>query len=276
MPEPLDGFLLAAGLGLRMGPLSRCLPKPAWTLGGRPLLQWGAEALRRAGAARLGCNSHLLPERLEAVAQGVTVFGEPTLLGSAGGLRHARGRVAAELLTWNADVWAEAVPFERLRERHRALGATLSWLLVPHPGGDWNPVWLDEGDRVLPKGVAGPRGPYHFTGAAAWSPAALDLLPEGPSEVNDLRPHLPFHLGVVVEPFPWREVGTPDALIAAAGALAPGQEGRLPGCYVHPAARPAGRLTRCILGPGAAPPEASTDADALWFEERGNQVRLGL
>jgi len=48
MPEVLDGFLLAAGLGLRMGPLSQCLPKPAWTLRGRALLQWGAEALRAA------------------------------------------------------------------------------------------------------------------------------------------------------------------------------------------------------------------------------------
>ena len=173
-------------------------------------------------------------------------------------------------------MWGEAVPFDHLRTRHRAAGATLSWLLVPHPGGDWNPVWLDGADRVLPRGVVGPQGPFHFTGAAAWAPEALALLPEGPSEVNDLRPRLPFHLGVVVEPFPWREVGSADALIQAAADLAPDQEGRLAGCYVHPTARPAGRLSRCVLGPGAAPPPASTDADALWFEEGGNQVRLGL
>jgi len=276
MPEPLDGFLLAAGLGLRMGVLSQCLPKPAWTLRGRPLLQWGAELLRRAGARHLACNAHFLAERVRAVAAGIEVCEEPDLLGSAGGLRHARGRVAAELLTWNADIWAEAVPFDLLRERHRAARATLSWLLVPHPGGDWNPVWLDAAGRVLPKGVTGPRGPFHFTGAAAWSPEALALLPEGASEVNDLRPRLPLHLGVVAEPFPWREVGSPDALILAAAELAPDQEGRLGGCYAHPTAAPAGRLTRCILGPGAAPPPSAADADALWFEEAGRQVRLGL
>jgi len=276
MPEPLEGFLLAAGLGLRMGSLSQCLPKPAWTLRGRPLLQWGADVLRAHGVTRIGCNAHLLPERLRAVAQGLEVCAEPALLGSAGGLLHARGRVASELLTWNADVWADAVPFDRLRAGHRAARATLSWLLIPHPGGDWNPVWMDAQNRVLPKGLVGPRGPFHFTGAAAWSPEALALLPEGPSEVNDLRPRLPFHLGVVVEPFPWREVGTADALIAAAAELAPTQEGRLPGCYIHPSANPAGRLTRCVLGPGAAPMASITDSDALWFEERGHQVRLGL
>jgi len=284
MPEPLEGFLLAAGLGTRMGALSACLPKPAWTLRGKPLLQWGADALRAAGARNLGCNAHLLPDRLRAVADGIQVFDEPLLLGSAGGLLHARGRVATELLTWNADIWADEVPFDLLRARHREARATLSWLLVPHPGGDWNPVWMDHEGRVLPKGVAGPWGPYHFTGAAAWSPEALALLPEGPSEVNDLRPRLASllmgHLGVVAEPFPWREVGTPQSLIAAAADLAPDQEGRQPGCYLHPTAQfprqAAGQLTRCVLGPGAAPPPAITDADALWFEEGGNQVRLGL
>ncbi len=280
MPEPLEGFLLAAGLGTRMGPLSQCLPKPAWTLLGRPLLQWGAELLRGQGVEGIGCNAHPLPERLRAVAAGLEVFLEPQLLGSAGGLLHARGRVRAELLTWNADVWAQAVPFDRLRAGHRAACASLSWLLIPHLGGPWNPVWMDAWDRVLPKGVTGPQGPFHFTGAAAWSPEALALLPEGPSEVNDLRPRLAGHpgghLGVVVEPFAWREIGTAAALVRAAAELAPEQEGRLPGCYLHPGARPAGRLTRCVLGPGAAPPAAITDADALWFEEGGNQVRLGL
>ncbi len=276
MPEPLEGFLLAAGLGTRMGPLSACLPKPAWTLRGRPLLQWGAEALRAAGAGRIACNAHLHPDRLRTVAAGIEVCDEPRLLGSAGGLRHALGRVAGELLVWNADIWADAVPFERRRAGHREAGAEVTWLLVPHPGGPWNPVWMDDAGRILPKGVAGPRGPFHFTGAAAWSPEALALLPEGPSEMDDLRPRLARHRGVVAEPFPWREVGTPDALIEAAAELAPAAEGRLPGCYVHPGAQPAGRLARCILGPGAAPPAAVTDTDALWFEAAGNQVRLGL
>jgi NDP-sugar pyrophosphorylase family protein len=274
--EPLEGFLLAAGLGLRMGPLSQCLPKPAWTLQGRPLLQWGAGALRAHGIRRIGCNAHLHVDRLRAVADGLEVFEEPRLLGSAGGLLHARDRVASELITWNADVWAEAVPFDRLRDGHREAAATLSWLLVPHLGGPWNPVWVDDQGRVLPKGESGTQGPFHFTGAAAWSPEALALLPEGPSEVDDLRPRLPFHLGVVVEPFPWREVGTAEALIQAAAELAPDQEGRLLGCYLHPTARPGGRLTGCVLGPGATPPAAITDVDALWFEEGGNQVRLGL
>lgn len=274
-----EGFLLAAGLGTRMGPLTEALPKPAWTIGNRSLLQWGAEAFRAEGFTRLACNTHRHPERLREVAEGMEIFGEPMLLGSAGGLLHARDRVADALLTWNADSLARSVPFRALKAAHLTTGADLTWLLIPHPGGPWTKVWLDAQDGVLPAGEAG-RGPYLFTGAAAWSPWALALLPEGPSEVRDLLPRLRHHRGLVADPFPWREVGTPDALIAAASDLAPEQEGRLAGCYLHPSSRPgpdaASRFHRCILGPHAAPHPAMQDHDAFWFAENGNQIRLNL
>lgn len=272
MPE-LDGFLLAAGLGTRMGPLSLALPKPAWTLQGRPLLQWAAEDMRNSGMRRIACNAHLHPARLRAAAEGIEVFEEAALLGNAGGLRPALGRTRGPLAVWNADAVAR-VPWARFRAGYRGLDRELAWLLVPHPGGNWTEVWLDGEGRVLPRGEAG-RGPYLFTGASLWSPSALAEVPEGPADLAPLLPRLE-HRGVVVEPFPWREIGTPAALIAAAAALAPEAEGRVEGCYVHPGARPAGRLRRCVLGPGAAPPAAVEDEGAFWFEEEGRQVRLAL
>lgn len=272
----LDGFILAAGLGTRMGPLSLVLPKPAWTLRGRPLLLWGTDGMRAAGLTHLACNAHHLPERLEEAAQGeLEVCPEPLLLGSAGGLRHALGRAADPLAVWNGDALAE-VPWAAFRAEHLRRNADMSWLLVPHLGGPWNPVWLDRQGRVLPQGETG-EGPYHFTGAAFWSTAALALLPDGPSDTKrDLLPRLRHHAGIVVEPFPWLDIGSPDHLIAAAAEIAPAQEGRLAGCYVHPTATPGGLLRRCVLGPGAAPLAAMGDTDAFWFQDEGRQVRLGL
>lgn len=276
MKPSLDGFILAAGLGTRMGALSEVLPKPAWTLNGRSLLALGADAMRAAGLDSLACNAHHLHERLERVAgTSLEVCFEPTLLGSAGGLRHALGRAADPLAVWNGDALAE-VPWQRFITEHRRRGAELSWLLVPHPGGPWNPLWLDPSGRILPPGETGD-GPFHFTGASLWSPFALGLLPEGPSDTKaHVLPRIRHHAGIVVEPFPWLEIGTPDQLIAAAARLAPRYEGRLPGCYVHPTATPAGRLRRCVLGPGAHPHPALEDADALWYGEKGRQVRLTL
>ncbi len=278
MPETIEGFILAAGLGTRMGPLSRALPKPAWPLKGRSVLAHGADSLRRAGLVRLACNAHHLPGPLRAAAAeaDVEVFEEPTLLGSAGGLRHARGRAADPLAVWNGDILADP-PWARFLEAHRALGADLSWLLVPHPGGPWNPVWLSREGRILPPGETG-EGPYHFCGPALWGPRALALLPdEGPADTKaHVLPHLDRAFGIVVEPFPFWEIGSPDQLIEAAGRVAPEAEGRIPGSYVHPTAEPPAGLTRCVLGPGARVPPAVRDRDAFWFEEGGNLVRLAL
>jgi len=278
VPSTIDAFILAAGLGTRMGPLSRALPKPAWPLDGRPVLGWCAESLRRAGFRGLACNAHHLPERLETAlaGSGVEVCREPVLLGSAGGLRHVRGRAAEPLAVWNGDILTDA-PWAAFLEAHRRLGADLSWLLVPHPGGPWNPVWLSREGRILPPGETG-EGPYHFWGAALWGPRALALLPdEGPADTKaHILPRLERAMGVVVDPFPCLEVGTPDQLIEAARIHAPRGEGRLPGCYVHPTDVPGGNLKRCVLGPGAEPPPSVTDENALWFKEAGRQVRLAL
>jgi len=278
MAPPIDAFILAAGLGTRMGPLSQVLPKPAWPLRGRPLLGWCADSLRRAGFRSLACNAHHLPERLEAAlaGTGIELFREPVLLGSAGGLRHVRGRAAEPLAVWNSDILADA-PWAAFLEAHRQLQADLSWLLVPHPGGPWNPVWLSPTGRILPPGVTG-AGPYHFWGPALWGPRALALLPEdGPADTKaDILPRLERAMGVVVDPFPCLEIGSPDQLIEAARIHAPQAEGRWPGCYIHPDAEPAGHLERCILGPGGAPPPGCSDQNAIWFKEGGRQVRLAL
>lgn len=270
----IDAFILSAGLGTRMGPLSRVLPKPAWTLQGKPLLQWGADHLRSAGFQNIACNAHLHPDLLRGAAQGLEVFEEPTLLGSAGGLLHARARARNPLAVWNADAVA-AIPWSAFRELHLRSSADLSWLLIPHPGGPWTQVWLDGEGRIL-RGQATGLGPFLFTGASFWSTAALDLLPEGPSETREILPRLAHHAGVVVEPFPWWEIGTPEALISAAAELAPAQEGRIRGCYIHPTAIPGGRLERCIMGPEAQPHPAMVDHDAFWYGESGRQVRLAL
>lgn len=278
MKPPIDAFILAAGLGTRMGPLSQVLPKPVWPLGGRPLLQWCADSLRRAGFGTIACNAHHRPDLLETAmaGTGVEIFREPLLLGSAGGLRHALGRAAEPLAVWNGDILADA-PWSTFLEAHHRLRADLSWLLVPHPGGPWNPVWLSRTGRILPPGETG-EGPYHFWGAALWGPRALALLgTEGPVDVKaQVLTRLDRAMGVVVDPFPCLEIGTPDQLIEAARIHAPQAEGRLAGCYVHPTALPGGRLERCVLGPGAEIPPAVSDQNALWFKEGRHQVRLAL
>jgi NDP-sugar pyrophosphorylase family protein len=271
----IDAFIFAAGLGTRMGPLSAALPKPAWTLGGRPLLQWAGGALKLAGCVNIACNAHHRADDIGALADGIDVLEEKTLLGTGEPLRRLAGRAAPEgLLVWNADVVAD-VPLGLLRDAH-ASGAGVTWLLVPHPGGDWTELYMGLDGRVLPRGTVGPRGPYLFTGAACWGAGALGAIPENCFDVRDFLASYPGHRGVVVEPFRWLEIGTPDQLIRAASELAPGDEGRVPGCYIHPTAAESRRIKRCVLGPGASLGSGAQDSDAFWYFDGRGQVRLEL
>jgi len=272
----MDAFIFAAGLGTRMGPLSRVLPKPAWTLRRKPLLQWAGDSLRRAGCVKIICNAHHHADVIKSMAENIEVIEETTLLGTGEPLRRIADRIdQGGLLVWNADVIAD-VPWAYLRGEHAAKSAGVSWLLVPHPGGPWTALYLDSSGRILPRGTTGPRGPYHFTGAACWSAGAANAIPESCFDVRDFLAEFYGHCGVVVEPFQWLEVGDPDQLIHAAGELATDDEGRVSGCYIHPTAAESKKITRCVLGPGAMLHPTAEDHDAFWFLENGSQVRLPL
>jgi NDP-sugar pyrophosphorylase family protein len=271
----IDAFIFAAGLGTRMGPLSAALPKPAWTLGGRPLLQWAGDALKLAGCVNIACNAHHHIGAIRSIASDIEVLEEKTLLGTGEPLRRLAHRAVPDgLLVWNADVVAD-VPWKRLRDAH-AGGAGVTWLLVPHPGGEWTQLYLDLEGRVLPRGTVGPKGPYLFTGAACWGAGALTAIPENCFDVRDFLASYPGHRGVVVKPFRWLEIGTPDQLIHAASELAPGNEGRVPGCYIHPTAAESRENRRCVLGPGAVLDPDAQDSDAFWYFDGQSQVRLEL
>ena len=55
-------FILGAGLGNRLRPLTDRLPKPLVPLFHRPLAEWAMEACARAGIERFAVNTHHLPE----------------------------------------------------------------------------------------------------------------------------------------------------------------------------------------------------------------------
>ncbi|MDR2697737.1 MAG: NTP transferase domain-containing protein [Holophagales bacterium] len=276
MTNNIDAFIFAAGFGTRMGALSSILPKPAWTLKGKPLLQWAADSLRHAGCVKIACNAHHHVNIIKSIAEDIEVIEEKALLGTGEPLRRIASRIATDgLLVWNADVIAD-VPWTHLRHEHAARIAGVSWLLVPHTGGAWTELYLDSSGRILPRGTTGPKGPYLFTGAACWSAEAASAIPENCFDVRDFLAEYPDHRGVVVEPFHWLEIGATNQLIHAAGKLAPEHEGRVPGCYIHPTAVESWKITRCVLGPGAELYPDVKDCGALWFFDGKNQIRLAL
>ena len=90
-------FILAAGRGLRLRPLTDTLPKPLLTAGGKPLIVWHLERLAASGFKDIVINHAHLGERIEAALGDGRRFGvnigyspEPSgALETAGGIAKA-------------------------------------------------------------------------------------------------------------------------------------------------------------------------------------------
>ena len=93
--ETLKAFLLVAGRGERLRPLTDTIPKCLLPINGTPLLQIWLEYLERACIDEVLINTHWLHGMVEEFVEEwsschskmkISIFHEPTLLGSAGTL----------------------------------------------------------------------------------------------------------------------------------------------------------------------------------------------
>ena len=139
-PAPL-GFVLAAGYGTRLAPLTDHVPKPLLPVGGRTLLDHALDALGRAGCHGCGVNSHHLPELVAAQVacradvERITLFPEKIeILGTGGALDGARNFLGQtpDFLLHNADVRCDA-DLGALLAAHRRSSAVATLLLVDDP-----------------------------------------------------------------------------------------------------------------------------------------------
>ena len=91
----MKAFLLAAGFGTRLMPLTKTIPKCLVPICGKPLLQWWIELFEKHGITDVLINTHYLREPVaEFIKQNNRKGGvilheayEPTLLGSGGTIR---------------------------------------------------------------------------------------------------------------------------------------------------------------------------------------------
>jgi len=119
-------FILAAGLGTRLLPLTERRPKPLLEINGRPIITYAMEHLLNVGVDRFIVNTHHLPEvyserfperRWRSVP--ITFRHEPVLLDTAGGLKNIGDLLDEDdaILCYNGDVMTD-LPLQRLLEAH--------------------------------------------------------------------------------------------------------------------------------------------------------------
>jgi N-acetyl-alpha-D-muramate 1-phosphate uridylyltransferase len=218
----MKAMILAAGLGQRMRPLTDQLPKPMLSVGGKPLLQYHLEALKRAGIRDLVINLAYLGDKIQGFVGDGSRFGmtvvysqEPEPLETAGGLLKALPLLGdAPFLLVNGDVWSD-YPLETLSQRKLKATQHAHLVLVPnpefHPQGDFalNPNGLLVDDPSLAQ--------YTFAGISLIRPELISQYPHQRPKFplgEVLRHNLSKGL-VSAEIYQghWSDVGTPERLL---------------------------------------------------------------
>lgn len=142
-------MVLSAGLGTRLRPLTEHTAKPLVPVGDRPALAHVLDHLRAAGVPRVVVNAHHLASQVVAFARAqagdVRVSEEAELLGTAGGIAHARGLLGeGDVLVWNGDILAD-VDVGALVRAHESVATLVVQPLARGEGA----VGLDGQGRVV-------------------------------------------------------------------------------------------------------------------------------
>src|SRR6185503_14740760 len=102
-PIITQAFVLGAGLGTRLRPLTNDLPKPAIPIYQKPLITFALDHLRAVGVKTFVVNTHHLAPKIERLFSGgnyagcpVSLVHEPDILGTGGGIRNVKGLLRNE------------------------------------------------------------------------------------------------------------------------------------------------------------------------------------
>lgn len=214
-------MILAAGHGTRLRPLTEELPKPLVPIGDRALFDALVASLRAAGIARIVANAHHLRDAVVASGRAIDVHVvcEDTILGTAGGVRHAADALGdGEVLVVNGDILAD-LALDALASAHDSASAyaTLAVAKVGPPGS--GTVGLDEAGRVVRlrgESFGVERRGAEFVGTQILSADARADLPSAGCLVGDvylpaLRRGVPLEAAAVVRRF--ADVGTLESYL---------------------------------------------------------------
>ena len=186
--QTVKAFLLAAGHGTRLRPLTDQTPKCLVPIRGVPLLLIWLEICRQQGVDEVLVNPHAQAQRVRDFLAAthvdirVRLFEEPTLLGSAGTLRANRNWVESEPSFWvfYADILTTAnlTRMADFHQQHQGV-ATLGVCQVPDPTRSGIVVVNEVGViRQFIEKPENPPGNLAFGGILLARPELLESIPE--------------------------------------------------------------------------------------------------
>ena len=231
---PRRAMVLAAGIGIRMRPLTDRMPKPLVHVGGRALIDYVLDRLADAGVERAVINVHHFANQIMRHVDGrqrpeVVISDErEKLLDTGGGIVKSLAMLGDHpFFVVNADtIWIEGVRPNLDRLAAAFDPATMDVLLLLAPTAT-SIGYEGRGDFALAAdGRLQRRGereivPFVYAGAGILAPRLFDNAPAGPFSLTRLfdRAEAQGRLyGLRLEGL-WMHVGTPAAIAEAEAAI---------------------------------------------------------
>ena len=240
---PRTAFVLGAGLGTRLRPLTNRRPKPLVPVANRPLITHAFDHLIAAGIERFVVNTHWCAERYaEFFPDGkwrgkpiTFVHESPEILETAGGIWHARAHLSdGPFIVYNGDILSD-LPLAPALAAHRAARNEVTLILRLH-GGNTNVAFDAASGRILDlrRALRPDIEPRHlFTGIYIVEPEFIARIPAA----QKLSVVPVFHEmiragaklgGIVLDDGAWWDLGSRSEYLAVHAALAAGTENGAP------------------------------------------------
>lgn len=231
MESITQAFILGAGLGTRLRPLTAELPKPLVPVFNRPLITFAFAHLRHdLGVGEFAVNTHHCPEAYARAFPDACEGGtplhfrhEPVLLDTAGGIDNLRDWLPRDepFIVYNGDILTD-LPLRPALAQHLRSGDAVT--LILRSRGDELRVGYDveTGKVVDMRGALRPDWPfrYQFTGIYLVSPHFYPFLQPGKIESVVIPMLAAIRAGgqvggIVIDEGEWGDLGEREAYLDA-------------------------------------------------------------
>ena len=188
MPKIRKAFVLGAGLGTRLRPITNVLPKPLLPIFGKPVITFVLDHLHQIGIEQIVVNTHHLAGKFieafpsnEYRGAALKLVREQTRLETGGGIKNVEDEIGQEtFVVYSGDLLTD-IRIDRLVEEHFASGNDVTLALRP-TGLSKFVAWDAKTNRVIDLLDAFGRldgDRFDFAGVSIWSPVVFSRIRAG-------------------------------------------------------------------------------------------------